>query len=114
VMGKGGLTAYLKTNSAREIEKRINKGEKQAKEVYLAMAYQIAKEIGAMSTVVNGGVRAIIISGGLAKSKMLINWITERVKFIAEVLVMPGEFEMEALAKGVLRVLQDKEKAKTY
>ena len=114
VMGEGGLTAYLKTNSAEEIERRIEAGERQVKEIYQAMAYQVAKEIGAMSTVVNGDIRAIIISGGLANSKMLIDWISERVKFIAEVLVMPGEFEMEALAKGILRILQGIEEAKTY
>jgi len=55
-----------------------------------------------------------VISGGLAKSKMLTNWIRERVKFIAEVIVMPGEFEMEALVNGALRVLQEKEIAKIY
>ena len=113
-MGKGGLTAYLKTNNAEDIEKRIEAGERQAEEVYQAMAYQIAKEIGAMSTVLNGDISAIILSGGLAKSKMLTNWITGRVKFIAEVLVMPGEFEMPALANGVLRILQGKEEAKIY
>jgi len=114
VMGGGGLMAYLNTNSAEEIEKRIQQGDHYAREVYNAMAYQIAKEIGAMATVVNGDVRAIVISGGLAKSKILIDWIKQRVQFIAEVVVLPGEFEMEALANGVLRVLQGKEIAKTY
>ncbi len=114
IMGEGGLTAYLKTNSAVEVEKRIEQGDEKAKEVYEAMAYQIAKEIGAMATVIKGDVRAIVISGGLANSKMLIDWITDRVKFIAEVLVLPGEFEMEALAKGVLRVLRNEEQPKIY
>ena len=114
VMGEGGLMGYLKTNSAEEVEKRIEAGEKLSKEIYEAMAYQIAKEIGSMATVVNGNVRAIVISGGLAKSKIIVNWIFERVKFIAQVLVMPGEFEMEALANGVLRVLRGKEDAKMY
>jgi len=114
VMGQGGLVAYLKTVNAEEIEESIKRRDVQAEEVYEAMAYQIAKEIGAMATVVNGNLRAIVISGGLAKSKMIVNWITQRVKYIAEVLVMPGEFEMEALAKGVLRILQGKEEAKVY
>ena len=114
VMGEGGMVAYLKTVNAAEIEERVKQRDAQAEEVYEAMAYQIAKEIGAMATVINGNVRAIVISGGLAKSKMIVNWIFERVKFIAQVLVMPGEFEMEALATGVLRVLQGKEDAKIY
>lgn len=114
VMGEGGLIAYLKTNNAEEVEKRIKAGDEEARIVYEAMAYQISKEIGAMATVVKGDVSAIVISGGLAQSKMLINWIAARVKFIAEVLVFPGEFEMEALASGALRVLQGKEEAKDY
>jgi butyrate kinase len=114
VMGQGGLIAYLNTNNAEDIEKRIQQGDTETREVYEAMAYQIAKEIGAMATVIKGEVRAIIISGGLAKSKMLADWIKERVEFIAEVLLLPGEFEMEALANGVLRVLEGKEEAKIY
>ncbi|MDZ7358874.1 MAG: butyrate kinase [candidate division KSB1 bacterium] len=114
VMGQGGLVAYLGTNSAEEVEKRIAQGDTYAKEVYEAMAYQIAKEIGAMATVVKGNVRAIVLSGGLAKSQMLTDWITERVEFIAQVILLPGEFEMEALAEGALRVLEGKEEAKIY
>ncbi len=114
VMGQGGLIAYLNTNNAEEVERRIQQGDTEAREVYEAMAYQIAKEIGAMATVIKGDVRAIIISGGLAKSKMLADWIKERVEFIAEVIIMSGEFEMDALANGVLRVLQGKEEARIY
>ncbi len=114
VMGEGGLTAYLNTNNAEEVETRIQQGDSIAREVYEAMAYQIAKEIGAMTTVIKGQVKAIVISGGLAKSEVLTNWIKERVEFITEVLLLPGEFEMEALAIGVLRVLQGKEEARTY
>lgn len=114
VMGNGGLLAYLGTKDAPEIEQRIKTGDERAREVYQAMAYQISKEIGAMATVVKGDVRAIVISGGLAKSTMLINWITERVNFIAEIILFPGEFEMEALAEGVLRVLEGDEKIKSY
>ncbi|MCI0512320.1 butyrate kinase [candidate division KSB1 bacterium] len=114
VMGAGGLTAYLNTNDAREIERRIQAGDRQAEEVYQAMAYQIAKEIGAMSTVLGGALRAIVISGGLASSAMLVQWIRERVAFIAEILVFPGELEMEALAEGALRVLRGLEAALIY
>ena len=114
VMGKGGLVAYLGTNKADEVEKRIAGGDAKAKEVYEAMAYQIAKEIGAMSTVLKGEVDTIVLTGGLAASKMLVNWITERVKFIAPVMVFPGGDEMRALAEGVFRVLKGEEKAKVY
>ncbi|HEX9652376.1 MAG TPA: butyrate kinase [bacterium] len=114
VMGSGGLLAFLGTSSAKEVESQIAAGDQKAHEVYQAMAYQIAKEIGAMSAVLHGGVRAIILTGGLAKSNLLTGWITERVKNVAEVLIFAGEFEMEALAAGALRVLTGEEAAKIY
>lgn len=114
INGHGGLVAYLGTNDAIEVEKRINQGDGQAELVYRAMAYQVAKEIGAASTVLQGEVDAIIITGGIAHSQMLVDWIKQRVDFIAPVMVYPGEDEMEALAAGGLRVLQGQEEAKTY
>lgn len=114
VMGEGGLRAYLGTHDAVEVEQRIAQGDALAHEVYQAMAYQIAKEIGAMATVLAGQVEAIILTGGLAHSRMLTSWITERVLFIAPVMVMAGQFEMEALALGALRVLRGEESAREY
>jgi butyrate kinase len=114
VMGKGGLVAYLGTNSVVEVEQRIASGDPAAQEVYRAMAYQIAKEIGAMSTVLNGRVDAIVLTGGAAHSVMLTSWIAERVRFIAPIMIYPGEDEMKALAEGVLRVLNGEEDAKLY
>lgn len=114
VMGKGGVVAYLGTNSILEVEKRISDGDVAAKEVLMAMAYQIAKEIGAMATVLYGKIDAIVLTGGIANSKLLISWITERVRFIAPVIVYPGEDEMQALTLGALRVLSGEEKAKEY
>ncbi len=114
LVGRGGLVAYLQTNDAAEVEGRIAKGDKQAGLIYEAMAYQIAKEIGACSAVLQGRVDAIIITGGLARSRMLVNWIEERVGFLAPVKVYPGEDEMAALAAGGLRVLRGLEAAKIY
>lgn len=114
VMGKGGLVAYLGTNSVLEVEKRIAAGETTAREVYYAMAYQIAKEIGAMATVLSGKIDAIVITGGIARSEMLTSWIKDRVQFIAPVIMYPGEDEMGALARGALRVLRGEEQAKEY
>ena len=114
VMGRGGLVAYLGTNSAMEVEKRIAAGDNCAREVYQAMAYQVAKEIGAMATVLTGCVDAIVLSGGLAGSEMLVGWIRERVRFLAPVLVFPGEDEMGALAQGALRVIRGEAQALEY
>ncbi len=111
---KGGLLAHLGTNDAREVERRIAQGDERARLVYEAMAYQIAKEIGAMATVLKGEVDAIVLTGGLARSEMLVGWIKERVGWIAPVMVYPGEDEMLAMAQGALRVLRGEEKAKEY
>jgi butyrate kinase len=111
---KGGLLAHLGTDDVEEIEKRIDKGDEKAKLVYEAMVYQIAKEIGAMSTTLYGKVDAIILTGGIAHSERLVNLIKERVEFLSPVLIFPGEDEMEALTLGALRVLSGEEKAKEY
>lgn len=114
LVGHGGLVAYLDTNDALEVEKRIEKGDKEASDVYDAMAYQIAKEIGSMSAVLNGKVDAIALTGGLAYGKDFVATISERVKWIADVHVYPGENELQALTEGTLRVLNNEEEAKEY
>ncbi len=106
--------AYLGTNDMMKVENEVERGNTRWLEVYRAMAYQIAKEIGAMSVVMSGRVDAIIITGGIAYDKKFVAWIEEMVSFIAPVKVYPGEMEMEALALGALRVLQGKEEPRTY
>ncbi|HWQ31007.1 MAG TPA: butyrate kinase [Negativicutes bacterium] len=112
--GNGGLKAYLNTVDAREVEKMIQEGNEEAKLVYEAMAYQIAKGIGELATVVDGEVDLIILTGGIAYSEMLTSMIRRHVKFIAPVEIMPGENEMESLALGTLRVLRGEEEARIY
>lgn len=114
IKGNGGLAGYLGTNSAVEVEERISKGDEKAKLVYQAMAYQIAKDIGSLATVVDGKVDCIILTGGVAHSKLMTGWIKEKVEFIAPVRIVPGAFEMQALAQGVIRVLEGKETAHRY
>jgi len=114
IVGKGGLVSYFGTNKANEVENMINAGSKKHKLIFEAMAFQIAEEIGARSTNLKGNVDAIILTGGLANSQMLTEWITERVKHISKVHVYPGELELEALAAGALRALNGEEKVKRY
>ena len=111
---KGGLVAYLGTNDLRECEKMINSGDSYAALVVDAMAYQVAKEIGAMASVLEGRVDAIALSGGLAHSIRFVTAISERVRYIGPVKVYPGEKEMEALALGVLRVISGESEPQTY
>jgi len=110
----GGLMSYLGTADAREVERRIEEGDGEARMVYRAMAYQIAKEIGAMATVLEGKVDSVLITGGLAASQLLTGWIAEKVGFVAPVEVRPGVEEMEALALGALDCLRGKYPAKEY
>jgi len=114
ISGNGGLMGYLGTVDGREVEKMIENGNEEARLVYEAMAYQIAKGIGELATVVKGKVDAIILTGGIAYSKMMTGWIKERVEFIAPVEIMAGENEMESLALGTLRVLRREEEAREY
>jgi len=104
VIGEGGYVAYLGTNDAMEVENRAANGEKLAIEIQDALGYQVAKAIGEMAVVLNGYVDAILLTGGLAYSKYLTQFIASKVEFISEVHVYPGEDELEALALNALRV----------
>ena len=110
----GGMKAYLGTNDETEVEKMINDGDEFAALVSDSMAYQVSKEIGAMTAVLEGLVDAIILTGGLAYSNRFTGAIKQRVDKLAPVYVFPGEDEMLALASGVLRVLRGEEKAARY
>ncbi|MFH1153677.1 MAG: butyrate kinase [Pseudomonadota bacterium] len=110
----GGLVDHLGTADAREIRERMGQGDRHAGRIYDAMAYQVAKSIGAYATVLRGEVDGILLTGGMAHDTYLTNAIAERVSYIAPVRVFPGEFEMEALASGALRVLTGQEEPKTY
>ncbi|NRU81829.1 butyrate kinase [Clostridium beijerinckii] len=114
ITGKGGFVAYLDTNDARVVESSALDGDPKAKMVHDAMGYQVSKEIGAAATVLNGNVDAIILTGGMAYGKPMVNLIRERVGFIAPIVIYPGEDEMLALAQGVIRVLNGEEEVKEY
>ena len=114
IKGEGGLVAYLGTNNAYDTEMKVINGDEYAEKIFNAMGYQVAKEIGAMSTVLKCDVDAILITGGIAHSKWFVNQIIERVYKIAPVHVYPGEDEMQALALGALMVLDGEIAAREY
>jgi butyrate kinase len=114
ITGQGGMVAYLGTNSAYEVEQRMKAGDEQAKFIYKAMAYQISKEIGAMSTVLCGDVDSILITGGIAHNRWFVEQIINRVERIAPVHIYPGEDEMKALALNALRVIRGEMQLKVY
>jgi butyrate kinase len=112
--GEGGLVAYLGTNDVFDAEQKAQEGDEKASLILQAMAYQVAKDIGAMATVLKGDVDAILITGGIAHSKWFVNMIIERVHKLGPVHVYPGEDEMRALAENGLRVLLGEIKPKIY
>jgi butyrate kinase len=115
ITGKGGFVAYLGTNDAYEVEIRaMEKNDEYARKVFFALAYQVAKEIGYLAPVVAGKLDAILITGGMARSKPITDYITERVQFIAPVHIYPGEDEMQALTEGVYYATKGEIEIKEY
>lgn len=114
ITGRGGFVAYLGTNNALEVEQRAEAGDEYAALIQDAFAYQVAKEIGAMSTVMKGKVDAILLTGGVAYGKPVVNKIRERVEHLGPVFVYPGEDEMKALAMNGYMVLRGEVEPKEY
>lgn len=114
INGRGGLVAYLGTNSAKEVEEWAERGDEKARLLLSSLMYQVAKEIGACAAVLNGDVDAVVLTGGLAYSEKIISELKKRVRFIAPVIVFPGEDEMQALAEAVLRALRGEEPVLSY
>jgi butyrate kinase len=112
--GKGGMVAYLGTNSFIDIWKMAESGNEKARLICDAAAYQVAKEIGSMSAVLNGEVDAIILTGGMAYEVPYVKSIEDKVRSIAKLVVYPGEDEMKALAFNGLLALDGKIEIKNY
>jgi butyrate kinase len=114
IVGEGGLIAYLGTNDAYKIELRAKAGDKEAQLIQDAMSYQIGKSIGEMAAVLKGEVDAILLTGGIANNRIVTDYIKTMVKFIAPVIVYPGDDEMKALAQNALRVIKGEIECKEY
>lgn len=114
IVGKGGYVAYLNTNDARDVLKAKEQGNDYAGLIYDAFIYQVCKAIGEMATVLKGEIDAIILTGGIAYSPKVVNDIKERVDWISDIKVYPGEDELLALAQGAITVLSGEEEAKIY
>ncbi|MFV0465457.1 MAG: butyrate kinase [Lachnospiraceae bacterium] len=114
VTKNGGWTDHLGTSDGLEICAMIENGNEYAKLVWDSTIYQINKEIGAMAAVLRGTIDAIVLTGGIAQNKGLTKDISDAIGFLAPIVIMAGEFEMEALAAGAIRVLDGTETAKEY
>ncbi|QKN79834.1 butyrate kinase [Scandinavium goeteborgense] len=112
IIGEGGVYAYLGTKDMRVVENLVDAGDKEAEQVLSAMALQIAKEIGACAAVLNGEVDGVILTGGIAHSRFIVEKIRERIHFLTpNFIVFAGEDEMQAMAEGVYDALSNKTRA---
>ena len=114
IVGNGGFNAYLGTNDMRDVAKMIADGDAHADEVREAFILQVCKNIGSMACVLKGKVDQIIVTGGIAYNKEVVDKMEERAGFIAPFTVYPGEDELLALAQGALRVMNGEEEAMKY
>lgn len=112
--GFGGLVSYLGTNDAEQVSERINSGEVFAKRVMKAMVYQIAKEIGSLYAVTRNNLDAIIITGGLAYNQDVLQPLLEYIDHLGEIVVYPGEDELEALAYNMETYLVEQFELRDY
>ena len=114
IVGKGGMNDYVGTNDMRDVEKACDNGDAHAIEVREAFILQVAKDMGSMACVLKGKVDQIIVTGGIAYDKAVVNRLKERAEWIAPFTVYPGEDELLALTQGALRVMNGEEKAMEY
>jgi butyrate kinase len=118
LVGQGGMYSYLKTKSMIEADNAYQAGDAKFQLIVQAMAYQVSKEIGAMATTLKGEVDAIVLTGGAAHSRIMVDLIKEHTLFLVDspekFLLFPGEDELKALAQGALRVLRGEEKPLSY
>jgi butyrate kinase len=111
---QGGIYSYLGTKNMMEVEERAKGYDREAALLIKAMVHQIGKEIGAMATVLEGKIDGIILTGGICHSSYIVSKIIEKISFLGEVYVVPGEEELGALVEGALRVLNGQEEIKKY
>ncbi|UZP65847.1 butyrate kinase [Desulfovibrio mangrovi] len=123
ILKEGGLWAHLGTNDLREVERRMQQGDEQARRIFEAMAYNVAKELVSLAPALlegvedargEDGISAIVITGGMARSVRLIETLRRRMGFLAPFVVLPEVEEMQALAAGCLRVLEGRETPREY
>lgn len=110
----GGLLGLVGTDNMLEIKDRIAKGDQWAELIYRAFAYNLAKYIGSYACVLEGKVDGIVMTGGVSNDKDFIENVRKYAGWIGEIIVLAGDFEMEALANGAIRALNGEEELLEY
>ena len=112
--GAGGVVAYCGTNDLRELRRRVEGGDSGADLVFRAMCYQIAREIASHGATLRGRVDAIVLTGGMAHNERLVQEISARVSYLAQIVVIPGEREMVSLARAAVDALSGAREIRIY
>ena len=110
----GGFVSHVGISDAIELTNRAKDGDQYAQMLWDTMIYQIVKAIGSMAAALHGEVDGILLGGGMVHNDDLVCQITDACAFIAPISAYPGEFEMEAMAAGAIRVLTGEETGKVY
>lgn len=114
----GGLFAHTGSNDLREVEARFAAGDARCGEVIAALAYGVSKAVGGMTAALfeqsADGPAAVVLTGGMSRSALLVEEITRRVGFFAPVLALPQVDEMQALAKGAELALRGETPVQSY
>lgn len=108
IRGDGGMVAYLGTNRVKDVDEMVRRGDEKASFYLEAMCYQIAKDIGAMATVLHGKIDAVVLTGKILDAERAVAWIRERVSFLAPLVTCP-EQEGLVFVRAALRVLRGEE-----
>jgi len=114
IKGGGGFQAYLGTSNGKEVANRAAAGDAKADLLFRTLAYQVAKEIGAHATVLEGRIDGIVLTGGLANDKWLMEILHKRISFLGRIFIYPGEDELEALRDAGLRALTGESEVQQY
>lgn len=111
---ESGFKGFFGVDRLPEIYEMIDTGNHQVKVVLDAMIRQVVKWIGGTVALLATNPDAIILTGGMINSPRLVKAITGYIDHLGPIRLYPGEREMEALAEGVIRVLNKEEEALGY
>lgn len=111
---QGGLVEHLGTSDLLEVLEKVEQGDRYAALIYEAMIYQVGKQVGAYAATLNFDVDAVVLTGGMIYGADLVQRLETMIGRIAPVLKYAGEFEMEAMRNGALRVLRGEQQASHY
>ena len=111
---RGGIMAYTGMVDLIQIEEKAET-DKNTALLLDTMSYRIAFYIlGYMAAFDGEPVDAVILTGGMAKSDWIVPAVTKKISPLTKIMVYKGEYEMQALAEGAVRVISGEEEAKIY